>query len=163
MRCDKRVSQQNSNGHRADTAGHWRDCPCDLGHLVISDIADQAAFLGARFRSQAVDANIDHSRARLQPSRAHHFGPAYSCNDNIRAHQQLWEVLRAAVSNRHSAAFREQQLRHRLAHQNRAANDNGIHPAQIAQLVFQQHQAAQGCAGHQTLQPKRQASGADRG
>jgi hypothetical protein len=57
------------------------------------------------------------------------------------------------------AALGQQQLRHRLAHEDRAADDDGIQPRQIAQDRLEQHQAAQRGARDQPRQAGSQSPG----
>ena len=67
------------------------------------------------------------------------------------------------MSDRDRAAFAQQQLRHRLADQDRTSDHHRVQPREVAQPVLQQHQAAQRSARHQPGQAEREAPGADWG
>ena len=77
------VDQQARDRHRADAARHRRDRAGDLQRLGEGDVADQAGLaVGGR---HAVDADVDHRRARLDPVAAHHFRLADGGIDEVGA------------------------------------------------------------------------------
>ena len=76
VRGDQRVAQQHRNRHRPDPARHWRNRTRNRADLGKGDIAHQPPLGLALFRRQAVDADVDHGRARLDPVPAHHFRAA---------------------------------------------------------------------------------------
>ena len=72
-----RVHQQHGPRHRPDAARHRGDGPGNLARLGKGDIAHQPALFLARFGRKAVDADVDHGRAGLDPVRLDHFRAAH--------------------------------------------------------------------------------------
>ena len=68
------VDHQAGDRHRPDAARHRRDRAGHLRRLGEGDVADDPR-LAVR-RRHAVDADVDHGRARLDPVAAHHLRPA---------------------------------------------------------------------------------------
>src|SRR3546814_2030983 len=89
-----------------------------------SDIAHQTG-LAFFCTGNAVDADVDDHRSRLDPVALHHFGHAHRRNHNVRPVNDRSEIARAAMRQGNGAVFLEQKLRHRLAHAIGAAHDNG--------------------------------------
>jgi len=58
--------------------------------------------------------------------------------------------------------LREQELGDRLADEVRTADDDRLETGEVAELVLEQHQAAEGGAGHQARLSNRQPAGVDR-
>ena len=111
---------------------------------------------------EAVDADVDDRRAGLEPVALDHFGAADGGDDDVGAADDVGQVAGAAVGDGDGAAFAEQQQRHRLADDVGAADDDRVHAGKIAQLGLEQHQAAERRAGHEAVEPGRQAAGIDR-
>ena len=61
----------------------------------------------------------------------------------------------------HRAALLQQKLRHRLADNVGAADNNRVQPGQIAKMILKQQQAAIGGAGNQRILAGRQPPGID--
>ena len=66
------------------------------------------------------------------------------------------------MGDRHRAARLSEQLRHRLADDVGAADDDRVQSCQVAKLMLEQHQAAERRAGHQRFEADGQASGIHR-
>src|SRR3546814_5587824 len=64
----------------------------------------------------AVDADVDHGRARLDPFALHHLRPAHGGDDDVGAMHDRGNVPRAAVRDGDRAIFRQQQLRRSEEH-----------------------------------------------
>ena len=103
----------------------------------------------------AVDADVDHRGAGRDPVGLDHGGPARRGDHDLGPAHHRGQVAGARVRDRHGAGVREQERRHRLADDVRAPDDHRLTPRQVAEMRAQEHQAAQGRAGHQ-----RPASGA---
>src|SRR4051794_14547686 len=69
-----RIGQQACNRHWPDAARHRRERPRHAARLLERNVADDARL--AALTRQPVDADVDHSRARLDPVAAHHLGPS---------------------------------------------------------------------------------------
>ena len=96
-------------------------------------------------------------------SRLDHFRPPDRGDDDVGAADDIGEVARPRMGDGDGAALLDQQLRHRLADQDRAADDDGVEPRKLAEPVLEQHQAAERGAGDEAGQAQRQPAGADRG
>ena len=100
--------------------------PATFNASCKGHIADQSRLaVGAR---QAVDADIDHGGARLDPVAAHHFRLADGGVDQVGAGAQLCEIARARMRDGHGGVFVEQQLQQQAADQIGAADHDGVHP-----------------------------------
>src|SRR5260221_6832461 len=140
----QRVLEQAGDRHRADAAGHRRDRPGDGERLGEGDVADDAPLAGLPYSGalDAVDADIDHRRARLEPGAADEFRPADRGDDDIGAAAQFGQIAAARMRHRDGAALAQQQQRHRLADDVRAAEDERIQPGEIAQRLAQKDDTA---------------------
>ena len=97
--------------------------PGDLGALGIGDVADELRL--AVLAGDAVDADVDHDRAGLDPVALDHLGTADGGDDDVGAAARRPARSRGLrVGDGHGAALAEQELRHRLADDVRAADDD---------------------------------------
>ena len=127
---DQGVAEQDRDRHRPDAAGHRGDRAGDLACAREIDVADQLA------ASPPVHADVDHGRAGLQPVALDHLGPADRGDDDIAAADDVGEVAGAAVGDRHRAILAQQELRHRLADDVRAADHHRLEPGKVAEPVL---------------------------
>ena len=116
------------------------------------DVADQ-------FAVDPVDADVDHGRAGLEPVALDHVGPADRGDDDVAAADHVGKVAGAAVGDGDRAILPEQQLRHRLADDVRAADHDRLEPAEVAEPVLEHHDAAQRRARHQRILADRELAG----
>ena len=72
------------------------------------------------------------------------------------------QVAGARVDDGHGAAFAEQELRHRLADDVRAADDHGVQAGEVAELGLQQLQAAERRARDEAGEADGEPAGVDR-
>jgi hypothetical protein len=114
-------------------------------------VAHQARLPGFSGCVHPVDADVDHGRPRLDPiARA----PSRAGRRRPRGYRRGGRPRpgpRARMGDGHRAAFPQQKLRHRLAHEVRAPDHDRLHPRQAPVMVAQHHQAPQRRAGHQRL------------
>ena len=94
--------------------------PATATARVEVDVADEPALPSGAV--DAVDADVDHRRARLDPVALHHARPADRGDQDVGAAADRGEVAGARMRDRHRAAVAQQQLRHRLADDVRAAD-----------------------------------------
>ena len=89
-------------------------------------------------RRQAVDADIQHRRARLHHVRRYESRTADRRNQDVRAAADRRQVARLRVADRHRRILGQQQHRRRLAHDVAAADDHRIlsRDRQIAALQY---------------------------
>ena len=87
----------------------------------------------------AVDADIDHRGAGLDPVAAHHLGLADRGDQDVGAARHRRQVARARMGDRHGAMLGEQQRRHRLADDVGAADHHRLGAGERAQARAQQH------------------------
>ena len=120
------VHQQARDRHRPDAARHRRDRARDLGGLRVGDVADDAV-LAAR-AGDAVDADIDHGRARLDPVAADHLGPPDRREQQVGAAADGGQVARPGMRHRDGRVLVQQQLNQRLADDVGAPDHHGFHP-----------------------------------
>ncbi len=113
--------------------------------------------LPLRAGRDAVDADVDHGGAGLDPVALDEARPADRGDQDIGLPALARQILGCA-NGRHTdrAVFAQQQLRHRLADDVRAADHDGAQARKVAQPVPQQHQAAERGAGHDALAAGRQ-------
>jgi hypothetical protein len=102
----------------------------------------------------AVDADVDHRRARLDPIARHHLGPPNGGHEDIGAAADLRQIRVREWAMVTVQLLPQQELRHRLAHDVRPPDHHRLHPRQAPVMVAQHHQAAQRRAGHQRLLPR---------
>ena len=93
--------------------------PARSHRRVEVDVADEAVV-------GAVDADVDHDRARLDPVALDHPVAADGGDQHVGAAADLGEVARARVADRDGRVGAEQQRGHRLADEVRAADDDGL-------------------------------------
>ena len=118
---DEVLREQDGDGHRADPAGHRRDRAGDLAGARRNRRRRRKSC-----RRLAVDADVDHGRAGLQPVAPDHLRPADRGDDDVGAADDVGQVAGAAVGDGDGAILAEQQLRHRLADDVRAADDHRL-------------------------------------
>ena len=80
----------------------------------------------------AVDADIDHRRARLDPVAAHELGLPTATTRMSACAAERRQVAGARMGDGHRAIGAQQQLRHRAADQGRAADHDGVLAGQRA-------------------------------
>ena len=90
------------------------------------DVADELAV------SDAVDADVDHDGAGLDPLAADQPGLADRRDHDVGAADLGGEVARARMTDRHGRVPLEQQQRDRLADQEAPPDDDGARAAQLA-------------------------------
>ena len=116
----------------------------------------------------AVDADIDDDGAGLDPGAPDHFGPADGGHHHIGATDRFGEIAGARMGDGDGGVARQQQLRHRLADDVGAADDDrlgaGERPVQGLRGAVDQHHAAGRRAGHERAlqRPRRQQAGVER-
>ena len=94
------------------------------------DVADKLrfrlAFGGQAFARDAIDADVDDQRARLDPVALDHLGLADGGDEHVGATDDFGQIAGARMGDGDGAAFAQQQLRHGLADQDRAPDHHGI-------------------------------------
>ena len=153
----ERIGHQHGDGHFADPSGNRRDRAGDLRRLGSGHVADEARLRLARrvepLASHPIDADVDDDRAGLHPRPTHHFRPPDRGDENVGAARDGGQIAGARMGDRHRAMAREQELRHRLADDVRAADDDSLHAGEhraqrLAGLVEHDHRAGRR-AGHE--------------
>ena len=99
--------------------------------LGEGDIAHEPAL--AALAGDAVDADIDHGRARLDPVAAHHLGAARGGDQDVGAARHGGQVAGARMGQSDGAMFGQQQRRHRLADDVGAADHHRLGAGERAQ------------------------------
>ena len=94
LRRLERVAQQHRDRHRADAAGHRRDQPRRARPRASKSTSPSRPCVGA------VDADVDHHRALLDPVALDEAGPADGGDQHVGAAADLGEVARARVAGR---------------------------------------------------------------
>ena len=84
----------------------------------------------------AVDADVDDGRARLDPVAPDHLRPADGGDDDVGPPHDRGQVAGARMGDGHGAALAEQQLRHRLADDVGAADHHRVEPGELAELLL---------------------------
>src|SRR3569623_432285 len=148
------VDQQARHRHLAAAARHRRHRARHLHRLIISNVADKTAL--AAVTRQAIDADIDHGCAGLDPVALHHFRPPHRRKYEISLTTQRRQVARARMRDRHRGVFEEQQLDQRTTDQIRAAEHDSIHALKRRMHGLRQNDAAERCARRQRRQPARE-------
>ena len=110
----------------------------------------------------AVDADVDHGRARLDPVLADHLRPADRRDQNVGAAADIGEILGLGMRDGHGGVLRQQQLRDRLADDVGAADHHGVHAGERGVHRLRQHDAAERRARHQRRQAAGKPPGIDR-
>ena len=142
--------------HGADAAGNRRDGGSDLSGFFVSDVANETAL--AVIGRNAVDADVDDRRARLDPVAANHLGPADGGDDDISTPDDVRQIPGARVRDGHRCTFPDQELRHWFADDVRPADHDGVEAAEAAELLLQQMEAAERRARHEGREARRQPS-----
>ena len=106
------------------------------------DVAGQLAGV------EAVDADVDHPRARLHHVAGHHARPAGRHAQDVGAPRVAGEIAGPRVAHRDRGVAREQQLGERLADQARAADHHRLGAFQLGAVVIEDLQAARRGARH---------------
>ena len=139
--------------------------PTPPGTGVIAPATSLTASKSTSPQSTAVDAvhaDVDHGRAGLDPVGADHPRAADGGDQDVGAAADLGEVARARVADGDRRVGSEQQLRHRLAEQVRAADHDGLGALERrAGLREQQHHAGRR-ARPQAVAAQRERAGAER-
>ena len=81
-----------------------------------------------------------------------HLRAADRGDDDVGAAHHVGQVARARVGDGHGRALAEQQQRHRLADDVRAADHHRVLAAEVAELALQQHKAAERRARHERVE-----------
>ena len=152
----ERVAEQHRDRHRPDATRHRGDQPGDLGRRGELDVADQAGV-------GAVDADVDHGRARLDPAALDHLRAPDGGDQHVGAAAHRVQVTGARVADRDGGVLGQQQRRHRLAHQVRAADDDRLGALERHVVAAQQLDHARRRAGPQARQALGQQTRRHRG
>jgi hypothetical protein len=110
LRGEQGIAQQHRDRHRPDAARHGRDQSGDLGRGPELDVADEPCI-------GAVDADVDHRGAGLDPAALDHLRAADRGYQNIGAATDLGEISRPRMADRDRRVLSEQQGGDRLTHQ----------------------------------------------
>ena len=110
----------------------------------------------------AVDADVDHRRAGLQPLARDHLGPADRGDDDIGAADDVGQVAGAAMRDRYRAAFRSSSSAIGLPTMLERPITTASLPDEVAELGLEQLEAAQRRAGNEAVKPDREPAGVDR-
>ena len=105
----------------------------------------------------AVDADVDHRRARLDPVAADHLGPADGGDDDVGAAHDVGQVAGSRMGDGDGALSPEQQLRHRLADDVRAADHDRVEPGKVAELLLKQIRQPSGVQGTSAVRARSRA------
>ena len=105
--------------------------PRALGRGVEVDVADQPVV-------GAVDADVDHRRALLDPVALHHPRAPDRGDEHVGAAAHVGQVARARVADGHGRVAREQHLRDRLADEVRAADHDRLGALQLDAVAVEQ-------------------------
>ena len=121
--------KQAGDRHRPDAAGDRRDRARHRGRLGKGHIADELA-LAVRL-DDAVDADIDHDGAGLDPVALHELGLTDCRHHEVGAAHHVGKVLGARMRDGHRAVLAQQKLSHRLADDVGASDDDRVEARQI--------------------------------
>ena len=93
----------------------------------------------------AVDPDVDDGRARPDHLGRDHPGAADRSDHDVGLADERAEVARAAVRERHGRVLGEEQERHRLSHDVRAADDDGARALELDLVVAEDLHDPRGC------------------
>ncbi len=116
--------QEAGDRHLADAAGNGGDVGGAAHGLLRRDVADDAA-LAVR-GGDAVDADVDRRRHPPDPVATHHLRPADGGDQDVGIAADGRQVAGLRVGDRHRAVVGEEELRHRLADDVGAPDDDGV-------------------------------------
>ncbi len=145
-----RIDEQHRDGHRTDAARHRRDV---AGHFLDTREIDIAAQLAGFV---AIHADVDHGCARLHHVRRENVAQAGGGDHHVGVTGMGGQIARLAMADRDGRAGFEQEQRHGLADDVRAADHHRVRALQ-RNLIGRQHlhhavrraRAEQRAAGHQ--------------
>ncbi len=136
------VAHQHGDRHEADAARHRRDRGGHRLDGVEVHVAGQLAGV------EAVDADVDHPRARLDHVAGDHARPAGRHAQDVGAPRVAGEIAGARVTHRDRGVAREQELGERLADQARASDHHRLGTFQLRAVVVEDLDAAGRRARH---------------
>ena len=111
---------------------------------VEVDVADELAVRRMRLMPTSITVG-----ARLDPVALDHLRPADGGDQHVGAPADRRQIAGARVGDGHGGVRRQQQLRHRLADEVRAADDHRVGAVELRRAVPQQQHAAERRAGQQ--------------
>ena len=145
-----RVLQQAGDGHRADAAGHRRDGAGDLGASAIGDVADELASCRPRPGTRLMPTSMTMAPGLIQSPLTISGRPTAATRMSARAARRPAGRCVLRVGDGDRAVLAQQQLRHRLADDVGAADDDGVEARRgRAAPTFDQDQRARRRAGHE--------------
>ena len=106
--------------------------------------------------ADAIDADVDHDRAGLDPFAAHQLGAADRRDDDVGSAHLRGEVRRARMAHDHRRVALEQHHGDRLADEHRATDDDGMQAVRIGAGPIEEIHAADRRARPQTGAPGEQ-------
>ncbi len=121
-----------------NASGHGRDPGRTLFRRREIDVAAKLPF------GVAVDADIDHDRAGLDPVALHEVRPAHTRDDDIALPDDSRQIPRLRVTDGHRAAFHQELERHRPADDVRLPDHDRMLAHEILAGVLQQRHATVG-------------------
>jgi hypothetical protein len=171
------IAHQHGDGQRADSARHRSDRSGNARDIRMH-VADKRGSLFAErgqplrkmreeiFRprgiADAIDAHVNHRRARTHKIRRHHSRAAQRRHHDVCAANYFRQIARLRMANRHGSVRVHQQQRHRLAHNIAASQHRGVRAFQRNRAAPENlHHAGRG-ASHQCRPPSRQVPHIDR-
>ena len=134
--------------------------PATSDGFVKGDIADEPAL--AVVCRQAIDAHVDHRRARLDPVSAHHLGPADSGNHDIGATDDFGQVASFRMSDGYRGALGRAAAAPSVCRRCSSGRSRPRPGRRLPEFMLQEIEAAVGRARHECGQPRRQAARVDR-
>ena len=148
--------QQHRDRHRPDAAGDRRDQPGALGRRTSKSTSPTRPLVGA------VDPDVDHRRARLDPLARDHARAADGGDEHVGAAADLAEVAGARVADGHGGVGGQQQRGERAADEVRAPDHDRLGALQRDVVAAQQLHHARRSAGTQPGPALREQARRDR-